>query len=264
MAGTGAHRASTAGRPSSLVGLVKDAGRLLPKQLNDELRIASVQLKEKGVAVGIAAAFVAVALLFVSFMVVALLVALIMGIGEAVEPWLAALLVAAGFLVLAAIVGGIGAAKIKKAMPLLPDEALRGFKHDLGVVKEGTSFDPATLDVKKPKEEKPLEAEAGEEKPEVSHEELLRRTAARRDHLARIRDDLETKADVRQQTKEGLRHAGEFANTKLERAAGLVAEKAGPAGENAGRVLREKWQPLAVMAASLVALATFVRKLAKH
>ncbi|NKX49080.1 phage holin family protein, partial [Arthrobacter deserti] len=79
---------------------------------------------------------------------------------------------------------------------------LRGIKWDLGVLSEGRSFDPATLDRKPAKAEKaePAKAEAPKE-PAPSQAELLARTAERREHLAQLRDRLDRKLDVREQTE---------------------------------------------------------------
>ena len=140
---------------SSLTSLASLAVRLAPRQLNDELSLAGIELKRKGAQVGVASALLGAALVLAAFMVVSLLVAAIMGLGVVMAPWLAALLLAALFLVLAAILGLIGALRVKKAMPLMPEEAWRGIRWDLGVLSEGRSFDPATLDNKPAKEEKP-------------------------------------------------------------------------------------------------------------
>ena len=96
--------------------------------------------------VGVAAAFLAVALVFVAFLVVGLIVAAIMGLATIMPAWLAALLVCGVFLVIAAIAGLVGVGKFKKAMPLVPEDTIRGIKYDLGIAKEGSAFDPAVLD----------------------------------------------------------------------------------------------------------------------
>ncbi|MFB0835204.1 phage holin family protein [Arthrobacter halodurans] len=242
-------------RRTSLAGLVRLGARLVPKQLNDELQLAIAQMKAKGIQVGVAAAIVVVALVFAAAMAVSLLVAAIMGLAEVMEPWLAALLVAAVFLVLAGIFALVGVSKVKKALPLVPEDALRGIRYDLGILKEGSSFDPATLD-KKPEEPEapPKDERPAEKAPEVPYDELLRRSRLRRDHLAEIRDDLGPKLDVKTRASEAAHRAGAYVE---ERVSDVPTD-------DAARLLREKWQPLAVMTASLVALAAFVRQLAKR
>lgn len=251
-------------RPSSLAGLAKVAGRLVPRQLNDEIQLAIAQMKAKGIQVGIAAAIAAVALVFVALLVVALLVAGILGLGLVVDPWLAALLVAALLLVLAAILGLIGYSRVKKALPLVPEDAMRGIKHDLGILKEGSSFDPSTLDEEKPKDEKPKKDKEDKDKnPPVPYAELLHRSKQRREHLTRVRDRLGPKLDMKARASGGVHRASAFAEAKKGQAAASLSQKA-PAGDDTARLLREKWQPLAVMAASLVALVAFVRQLVRR
>lgn len=258
MAETGTDRlnASTAGSPSSLIDQARLAYRLLPSQLSDELQLATAQLKVKGVKVGVVAGLAIGALVFVCFMVVALLTAAIMGLATVIPAWLSALLFAALYLLIAGILALIAVARFNRAKPLLPDDAIRGLRYDLGVIREGTSFDPATLDVPKPPKEEQPAVEAPKPEP-VPYEELLRRSAARRHQMARLRDDLGVKLDVKTQAKHGLHKASSVAEAGFDRAAATL----GSTGENAGKALRERWQPLAVMAASLAALAVFLRKL---
>ncbi|MDO5745352.1 MAG: phage holin family protein [Micrococcaceae bacterium] len=270
----------------TLKGQVGGLSRLIPKQLIDEARIAAYVLKSKGINVGIAAGAAVVALALLSFMMIALVVALVMGIGTLIEPWLAALLVAAGFLVLALILGLFAFLKVKKAMPFVPEEAIRGFKHDLGVVKEGSAFDVSTLD--EPKESEHEEDPKGEkddtpkaDKP--THNELIIRTRERRDEIALYRDGLGRKIDIPMQFGAKVSEAGQAAGDTVTRAAGhardfadAASEKmsegveratdkfaslSGVEGENAKEALRERWQPLAIMAGSVTMFFVFLRKL---
>lgn len=270
----------------TLKGQVGGLSRLIPKQLIDEARIAAYVLKSKGINVGIAAGAAVVALALLSFMMIALVVALVMGIGTLIAPWLAALLVAAGFLVLALVLGLFAFLKVKKAMPFVPEEAIRGFRHDLGVVKEGSAFDVSTLD--EPKELEHEEDPKGEkddapkaDKP--THNELIIRTRERRDEIALYRDGLGRKIDIPMQFGAKVSEAGQAAGDTVTKAAGhardfadAAAEKmsegveratdkfaslSGVEGENAKEALRERWQPLAIMAGSVTMFFVFLRKL---
>lgn len=263
-------RTTSGRRPSSFSGLIKLVGRLVPKQLNDEVQLAITQMKTKGIQAGIGAGLALVAVVFLAFMVVALITSGILGLGLVFKPWLAALMVAALFLVIAAILALIGIAKIKKQLPLIPEDAIRGVKYDLGVLKEGRSFDPSTLDEKTSKEDKAAEAEKkkaekDKDKPApVPYHELLKRSQARREHLAEVRDDLAPKLDVKRQAKEKSATAKTYAQDGKLRARHALDERIHqqpPA--DASQLFRDRWQPLAVMGASLVALAAFVRKLRK-
>lgn len=274
--------------PRTIKGQVGGLSHLIPNQLADEARIAAIVLKSKGISVGISAGAGIVALVLLGLMAIALVVALIMGIGTAVEPWLAALLVAAGFLVLALILAAFAFFNVKKAMPLVPEEAIRGIRHDLGVVKEGSAFDVSTLDEPRPsktKDEKDAKKDAAHEakaeKP--THNELIIRTRERREAIALHRDGLGQKLEVPLHLGEKFSDAGQAAGDAVTKAAGRarhladtasekvsegveratekLASLSGLEGENTKEALRERWQPLAIMAGSVTMFFVFLRKL---
>ncbi|OIH83448.1 hypothetical protein BLJ79_15335 [Arthrobacter sp. UCD-GKA] len=274
--------------PTTLKGQVSGLGRLIPNQLADEARIAANVLKSKGINVGVAAGAGILALALLGLMVIALVVALVMGIGTVIAPWLAALLVAAGFLVLAVILGLFAFLRVKKAMPLLPEEAIRGFRHDIGVVKEGSAFDVATLDEPRPSKKKDEQdaEQAGEKEPKApkpTHNELVIRTRERREEIALHRDGLGQKLEVPLHLGEKISDAGQAAGDAVSKAAGQarhladtasekvtegmeratekLASLSGLEGENAKEALRERWRPLAIMAGSMAMFAVFLRKL---
>ncbi|MEE2569399.1 phage holin family protein [Pseudarthrobacter sp. J64] len=255
--------------------------KLAPRQLNDEIALAKVEIKRKGIQLGVAAAFFGVALVFLGLLVIALVVAAIMGLATVMPAWLAALLVAAFFLVVAGIGALVGLAKFKKAMPLMPEETIRGIKHDLGVAKEGSAFNAAVLDPKSPeakaakaakeeaaakaKAEKEAKAAAQEkELPPASEAELHRRLSMRRKHLVDVRDDLGEELDVKtqlgvvkaaasQQAKAGQR----LLHNGRERLDGTMHSLVG------GKELDKRWKPLLALATSGAVLVILLRKFFK-
>ncbi|MFF1385787.1 phage holin family protein [Arthrobacter sp. NPDC058288] len=258
--------------------------KLAPRQLNDEIALAKIELKRKGIQVGVAAAFLAVALVFVAFLVTGLIVAAIMGLATIMPAWLAALLVCAVFLVIALIGALIGMSKFKKAMPLVPEDTIRGLKHDLGIVKEGSEFDPAVLDptseqakaakaakeAKAAQEKAEKEAKAAAEKVDVpapTEAELRSRLDKRRRHLTGVRDELGEELDVKTQAhlllvaaeaglKSGKARAGQQAES-LSRSASNLLNRAGESQAGA------RWKPLAALVASAAVLVVLLRKLLK-
>ncbi|MCH8559756.1 phage holin family protein [Nesterenkonia sp. LB17] len=190
---------------TSLLDVIKVVLRLGPKQINDEIQLAIGQMKTKGVAAGIAVALMVVGVVFLTFLVVALIVAAVAAFALIFELWAAALIVAGIFLLIALIFALIGLLKFRKTLPLLPEDAIRGFRLDLGVAREGTRFDPQSLDQadsekRRQKEESKRQAAeqakkdaktpgAGSPTP-PTYSELLRRTGLRRDHLASLQDQI--------------------------------------------------------------------------
>jgi uncharacterized membrane protein YqjE len=257
--------------------------RLAPRQLNDEIAFVKEELKRKGIQVGVAAAFLAVALVFVAFLVVGLIVAAIMGLATIMPAWLAALLVCAAFLIIALIVALIGVSKFKKAMPLMPEETIRGIKYDLGIAKEGSDFNPAVLDPTSPeakaakaakdeaaaraKAEKEAQAEARKvEFPHASEPELHRRLEQRRRHIAEVRDQLDTELDIKPQ----VHYLVGAAKTKLgegqavfDQAKAVAGEKFAALSESAeGTKLR--WKPLAAFTAAATLFVVLLRRLLRN
>ena len=107
-----------------IADVVKVFGKLLPRQLQDELALLKLELKDKGVSLGKGAALLGAALAFGALLVIALVVAAIAGLATVMPLWLSALIVAAFFLVVLAILGLIGFLQIKKAMPINPVQTL--------------------------------------------------------------------------------------------------------------------------------------------
>ncbi|WP_454698051.1 phage holin family protein [Arthrobacter humicola] len=283
---SGRHSGRTTGGLSiaALPKTLRLVAKLAPRQLNDEIALAKIEIKRKGIQVGVAAAFFAVALVFLAFLVTGLIVAAIMGLATIMPAWLAALLVCAVFLVIALIGALIGMRKFKKAMPLVPEETIRGLKHDLGIVKEGSEFNPAVLDpasdeakaAKAAKEAKAAREKAEKEakeaaKPDLgpapTEAELKSRLDKRRRHLTGVRDELGEELDVKTQAqlllgaaevqlKAGKERAGHKAES-LSRSASSLLNRAGESE------LGTRWKPLAALVASAAVLAVLLRKLLK-
>jgi uncharacterized membrane protein YqjE len=284
MSGRHSGRTSDGLRLKALPKTLRLVIRLLPRQINDEIALAKVEIRRKGIELGTAAAFFAVALIFAAFLMTGLIVAAIMGLATIMPAWLAALIVCALFLLITLIGALIGLRKFKKAMPLLPEDTIRGFKHDLGVVKEGSDYDPSILD---PSSEKAKAAKAGKEAeaarakaekeskaaadsdlaPAPTETELRRRLAQRRHHLTGVRDDLGEELDVKVQGQALL--AG--AQAKLKEGQEVVGGRIAALADAASAVLPQgssgrpelRWKPLAALAASATVFLVLLRKLFK-
>ncbi|MDJ0459758.1 phage holin family protein [Arthrobacter sp. NQ7] len=279
MSGRHSGRTSPGLRISALPGTARLLFRLAPRQLNDEIAFAKIELKRKGIQVGVAAAFFAVALLFLAFLVVGLIVAAIMGLATIMPAWLAALLVSAAFLIIALIGGLVGMARFKKAMPLMPEETIRGIRHDIGVAREGSAFNPAVLDPESPEgkaakarkdaeaakakaEKQAKAAQHDQEFPHASEPELVRRLSQRRHHLAEVRDELGTELDVKTQARYLL------AAAQVRVREGQVVARRGvdAAGQRLAALtgstdLPRRWKPLAAFVAAGTVLVVLLRKL---
>lgn len=280
---SGRHTSRTGKGPAirSLPKTLKLVARLAPRQLNDELALARVELKRKAAQVGVAGAFFGVALVFLMLLVIALVVAAILGLATIMPGWLAALIVAAVFLLIVALGALIGTAKFRAAMPLVPEDTIRGIKHDLGIAKEGSAFDESILDPNSPaakaakaqKEAEAQKAKAEKAAKEAAKDadaakapteaELRRRLDKRREHLTGVRDELGEELDVKKQGQALL----ETANQKLQEGRDFAVAKFAAAGESVpedftGR-LAARWKDLVAFAAAAAVFVVALRKLLK-
>lgn len=293
MSGRHTGRISPGLRISALPKTLRLIFRLAPRQLNDEIALAKVEIKRKGIQLGVAAAFFAVALAFLAFLLIGLIVAAIMGLATIMPAWIAALLVCGVFLLIALIGALIGLRKFKKAMPLVPEETVRGLKHDLGIAKEGSAYNDALLDpssaeakaakaakaeaAAKAKAEKAEAASAkSDDVPAPTEAELRRRLKQRRQHLTGVRDNLGQELDVKTQAqallgvaqdrlkdgKDLLMGGKEKAGEKFAAFGGASASGNGTSQATAGP-LEEHWKPLVALAASTAVLLVLLRKLFK-
>ena len=195
--------------------------------------------------------------------------------------WLAALLVSAFFLVVVAIASLIGIAKFKKAMPLVPEDTIRGIKHDLGIAKEGSAFDESILDPNSPaakaakaeKEAAAEKAKAEKAAKEAAKEadavkapteaELRSRLKRRREHLTGVRDELGEQLDVKKQGQALL----ESANVRFQEGKDFAAAKFTDLGDSVPQSVSERmaahWKDLAAFATAAVVFVVALRKLLK-
>jgi len=278
---SGRHTGRTSQGPAirTLPKTLKLVARLAPRQINDEIALAKVELKRKATQVGVAGAFFGVALVFLALLVIALVVAAILGLATIMPGWLAALIVAAFFLVVVAIAALIGIAKFKKAMPLVPEDTIRGIKHDLGIAKEGSAFDESILDPNSPaakaakaeKEAAAQKAKAEKAAKEAAKEadavkapteaELRSRLNKRRQHLTGVRDELGEQLDVKKQGQALLESANGKFQEGREFAAAKLADINASVPPSLGERLAARWKDLAAFATAAVVFVVALRKL---
>lgn len=278
------HRTTRKASAPSWFDVVKVLLRLGPKQIGDELSLAIAQMKAKGIAAGVAAALIVVGLVFAAFLTIALIVAVIAVLHLWFQLWAAALITAGGFLLIAVVFAGIGVLKFKKTLPLMPEDAIRGFRLDLGTAAQGSAFDPASLD-RADEQKRRAKQEAAEKardqakkpgggKPErPSYTELLRRTALRREHIASLQDAITSRLPQRSRAAESTTGtvtgervtASEPASAGSASAQGAAADDS--ARENFSTEARDfvaaRWKPLSVAVGSAAAAGVFIRELVK-
>jgi uncharacterized membrane protein YqjE len=120
----------------SLSELVQQLSKQTSTLVRDEIRLAQLEVQEKGKRAGIGAGLFGGSGLVALYGLGALIAAVIMLIATALEPWLAALIVAVGLFAVAGILALTGKRQVEEAVPPAPEQAIESAKQDVEVVKE--------------------------------------------------------------------------------------------------------------------------------
>ncbi|MBC7292181.1 MAG: phage holin family protein [Actinotalea sp.] len=129
----------TAGREDrpSIGELVSQLSERLSSLVRNEIRLAKDELATKAKHAGTGIGLFAGAAFLGFFAFAALVTTAILGLANAVAPWLAALIVALVLLAIAAVLGVLGKKALDKGVPPTPDRAQENVKLDVQAVKEG-------------------------------------------------------------------------------------------------------------------------------
>ena len=119
----------------SLGSLIADVPTLIVKLLKDELETIKRELTKRLASLGIGIGLFVFAALLAFFMLAVLIAAAVLGLATVFPAWLAALLTAAGLLIIIIVLVLIGVASVKKGVPPVPKEAVESLKKDVNVVK---------------------------------------------------------------------------------------------------------------------------------
>jgi hypothetical protein len=123
----------------SVAELVKRAASQTAELVRKEIQLGQVELKDKGRRAGKGVGLLGAAGLIGFYGGAALVAAAVLGLAEAVDPWLSALIIGIVLLVIAAIVGLIGRKTTTDALPPTPEQAMASAHDDVEYLKEQTS-----------------------------------------------------------------------------------------------------------------------------
>ena len=121
---------------ASTAELVSRLGEQVSTLIRSELRLAQVELQEKGKRAGIGVGLFGGAGLVALFGAGALVACAILALALIMDAWLAALIVGVVLLAVAGILALVGRSQVQRAAPPLPTEAVEGIKQDIQTVKE--------------------------------------------------------------------------------------------------------------------------------
>lgn len=121
--------------PSS-AQLIRQLSEETSTLIRQELRLAQLELQEKGKRAGIGAGLFGGASGLALFALGALVTAAILGLATAVDAWLAALIVGGTLLLVAGLLGLAGRSQVARAVPPAPEQAVASARADVTTIKE--------------------------------------------------------------------------------------------------------------------------------
>ncbi|MGN9842348.1 phage holin family protein [Nonomuraea sp. H19] len=116
--------------------LVNDLSEQVSRLVKDELRLARLELAEKGKRAGLGAGLFGAAGTIAFLGGAALVTAVVLLLALVMPGWAAAAIVAGALFIVAALLGLIGKSQVKRAGPPVPTEAIASVKADIDMVRE--------------------------------------------------------------------------------------------------------------------------------
>ena len=126
---------SEPGSEPTLGALVHDMTQQLSTLVRDEIRLAQVEMTEKGKRVGVGIGLFSAAGILGLFGFGVLLTTVILALALVMPAWLAALIVAIVLFAAAGIAALQGKSNVAKATPVKPEKAIDGIKEDVAIAK---------------------------------------------------------------------------------------------------------------------------------
>jgi MFS family permease len=115
--------------------LVQEMSQQTALLVRKEVELAQLEMKEKGKRAGIGAGLFGGAGAVAFYGGGALIAAIILVLATALEPWIAALIVAVVLFAVAGVLGLTGKKQVEEATPAAPEEAIASTKRDIDEVK---------------------------------------------------------------------------------------------------------------------------------
>jgi membrane protein len=123
-------------RDPSTRELVQDLSRQTSTLIRQEMRLAQVELAEKGRHAGKGAGMFGGAGLVALYGVGALIAAAVLGLATVIEPWIAAAAIGVALLLIAGILALTGKKELDEMGPPKPEQTIDSVQRDVQTVKE--------------------------------------------------------------------------------------------------------------------------------
>jgi Putative Actinobacterial Holin-X, holin superfamily III len=126
-------------RDRSTGELVQQLSEQVSRLIRDELRLARLELSDKGKRAGIGAGLFGGGGLLGAYGVAAVIAAVALALALVLPAWAAALIVGAVLLAAAGLLALLGRNQVRRATPPVPQQTIESVKADVDVVKERAS-----------------------------------------------------------------------------------------------------------------------------
>ena len=130
-AGNDLNRSSNSNSDASIADLMRQLSEQTSTLIRQEMELAKVELTQKGKAAGIGAGLFGGAGMIGFYAFGALTATLILALAEAVDGWLAALIVTVVYAAIAGVLALTGKNKVQQATPPVPEQAVESTKEDV-------------------------------------------------------------------------------------------------------------------------------------
>jgi hypothetical protein len=127
-----------AGGERSAADLVKQVAEQASLLVRDELKLAQLEMTRKGKQGGMGAGLIGGGGLIALYGLACLIACVILAISQEIQPWLAALIVGAALLAVAGVAALAGRARLRRAVPPMPEETVSSIKSDVAEIRERT------------------------------------------------------------------------------------------------------------------------------
>jgi|RhiMetdeSRZDD1v2_1073273.scaffolds.fasta_scaffold17352_4 uncharacterized membrane protein YqjE len=131
------HRDSPPTEDASLGQLTGDLSQQVSRLVRDEIRLAQVEMKDKGRRFGKGAGLMGAGGVIALFGAGCVVAAAVLALDLIWPTWLAAVVVGVVLLIVAAVVAAKGRSQMRRGAPPMPSEAMKSTKEDIEVLKGG-------------------------------------------------------------------------------------------------------------------------------
>ncbi|HEU0285517.1 MAG TPA: phage holin family protein [Nocardioidaceae bacterium] len=131
------HRDSPPTEDASLGQLTGDLSQQVSRLVRDEIRLAQVEMKDKGKRFGTGAGLMGAGGVIALFGFGCVVAAAVLALDLVWPTWLAAVVVGAVLLIVAAVVAAKGRSQMRRGAPPMPSEAMKSTKEDIEALKGG-------------------------------------------------------------------------------------------------------------------------------